>query len=178
MLQFITGNEKKLAEISALLPDVKGLNIDLPEIQEIDAHKIIQAKIQAAFEHQEGEFIVEDTSLYLDCMNGLPGPLIKWFLQTIGNQGLYKIVQAYGHDKATAKTIIGYAKSPGDVHFFEGEVRGTVVEPGAKETFGWDQIFVPDGYKKRYSEMTMEEKNSCSMRKLAAVQLKQFLTGK
>ena len=85
-LYFITGSKGKFTEVQFIIPNLKQLNIDLPEIQELDARKIIEAKLQSAFEHHAGEFIVEDTSLYLDCLNGLPGPLIKWFIKTIKNE--------------------------------------------------------------------------------------------
>src|SRR3989344_9469910 len=117
---FITGNKKKFDEIKALLPFIEQLNIDLPEIQDIDPHNIIKNKLLEALNHKKGEFIVEDTSLYLDCLNGLPGPLIKWFLATIGNQGLVELAEKLGNDRAEAKTIIGYAKNHEEIYFFEG----------------------------------------------------------
>ncbi len=66
MIYFITGNKNKFQEARALLPRIEQLDIDLPEIQEIDAEKIIEAKLIAAFEHKKGAFIVEDTSLYFE----------------------------------------------------------------------------------------------------------------
>ncbi|MBA3733078.1 non-canonical purine NTP pyrophosphatase [Patescibacteria group bacterium] len=90
-LYFITGNKGKLAEVQSILGNVEGLDIDIPEIQDIDANKIIKAKLEEAQKHHAGEFIVEDNSLYLEALNGLPGPLIKWFMKTIGNDGLYKL---------------------------------------------------------------------------------------
>ena len=60
-LYFITGNKGKLAEVQSILGPIEALDIDLPEIQELDAHKIIRAKIEEAQKHQKGEFIVEDT---------------------------------------------------------------------------------------------------------------------
>lgn len=95
-LQFITGSKDKFAEVKAIVGDVEQLTIDLPEIQEIDSKKIIEAKLHAAREHHAGAYVVEDTSLSFDGMNGLPGPLIKWFLKTIGNDGLYKLAIAFG----------------------------------------------------------------------------------
>src|SRR5581483_5814074 len=85
---FITGNKDKLREIQALLPDAQGIDMDLIEIQEIDAQKIIAAKLAEAQRYRSGTFIVEDTSLSLDSMNGLPGPLVKWFLKAVGVQGI------------------------------------------------------------------------------------------
>ena len=176
-LYFITGNKGKLAEIQAILGDVEALDIDLPEIQELDAHKIIQAKLAEAQKHQSGEFIIEDTSLYLECMNGLPGPLIKWFLKTIGNEGLYKIAESFGNFNVEAKTIIGYSDSDGKVQFFEGSLKGTIVSPRG-EGFGWDAVFQPEGYDKTFGELSAEEKNTFSMRKIAVEKLKEYLKDK
>ncbi|MBN1549501.1 non-canonical purine NTP pyrophosphatase [Candidatus Babeliales bacterium] len=180
-LYFVTGNRNKLREIQLLLPHVEQRDLDLVEIQEIDAHKVIQAKLQEAFTHAENnsfEFIVEDTSLYLDCMNGLPGPFIKWFLQAVGAMGLAHIAQCCGNDKATARTIIGYASSPQDIHFFEGAIHGSIVLPRGESGFGWDPIFLPDGYDKTFSQMSIEEKFSISMRRQAVEKLKTYLESK
>ena len=174
-IYFITGNKNKFLEIKDMLPEVEQINLDLEEIQEIDAHKIIQAKIKEAFKHHDGCFLVEDTSLYLEATNGLPGPLIKWFLQKLGNKGIFDVAKKLGNTKAEAKTIIGYAKNPKDIIFFEGSISGELVEPSGETTFGWDPIFKPNGYNKTFQQMTKEEKNSISMRKIAVEKLKKFL---
>ena len=67
-LYFLTGNKNKFEEAKAVLGDVEQLDIGLPEIQEIDAKGIIKTKLQEAFNHQKGELLVEDTSLYLNCL--------------------------------------------------------------------------------------------------------------
>jgi non-canonical purine NTP pyrophosphatase (RdgB/HAM1 family) len=175
MLYFITGNKGKFDEVKAILPEVEQLDIDLPEIQEIDAREVIKAKLAAAFAHREGEFIVEDLSLYLESLNGLPGPLIKWFLKTIGNEGLVNLAARLGNDRAVAKTIIGYAKGADDIRFFEGAIEGRIVAARGEGGFGWDPIFLPDGYDKTFGEMTLQEKNDISMRRIAANKLKEFL---
>ncbi len=175
MLYFITGNKNKFEEVKKILPNVSQLDIDLPEIQDIDAQAIIKAKLEEAFNHAEGEFIVEDTSLYLDCLNGLPGPLIKWFLQAMGNEGLVDMVEKLRNDNAVARTIVGYAKGRDKIEFFEGVVEGKIVSPKATTGFGWDPIFLPDSHEKTFAEMTMEEKNEVSMRRIALDKLKVFL---
>jgi inosine triphosphate pyrophosphatase len=178
MIYFITGNQNKLAEAKAILGDVESYEVDLPEIQEIDAHVIIREKLKEALKHKEGEFIVEDTSLYFDALNGLPGPLIKWFMKTIGNDGLYNLVQKLDNDNAVAKTLIGYAKNPDEIEFFEGAVEGTIVKPSGDSNFGWDPIFRPNGYNQTFAQMSAEEKNSISMRKMAIIKLKEYLNAK
>ncbi|MDP3779432.1 MAG: non-canonical purine NTP pyrophosphatase [bacterium] len=174
-LYFITANVKKFDEVKLLMPDIEQLEIDLPEIQENDAKKIIKAKLLEALGNHKGEFMVEDTSFYLDCLNGLPGPLIKWFLVTVGNIGLADIAHKFGNYKATAKTIIGYAKNHGEIYFFEGALEGEIVVPTGDAGFGWDPIFKPSGHAKVFGEMTKEEKNAISMRSVAVAKLKEFL---
>jgi len=177
-LYFITGSKHKFLEIKSVINDIEELKLDLPEIQDSDAHKIIEAKLREARTHAKGSFMIEDTSLYFDALNGLPGPLIKWFLKAIGNEGLYKITQAFRNEKAEARTIIGYANEAGEVEYFEGSLEGEIVAPRGSTNFGWDPIFQPKGSKKTFAEMSMEEKNSFSMRTIAAEKLLGYLTSK
>lgn len=174
-LYFITGNKNKFEEVRSILPNVEQLDIDLPEIQDIDAKVIIKAKLLEALKHKDGEFIVEDTSLYLDCLGGLPGPLIKWFMKTMGNVGLSNIVEKLENNKAEAKTIIGYAKSPDEIFYFEGSIKGGIVSPRGDSGFGWDPIFQPTEFDKSFAELTQEEKNNISMRRVAVNKLKEHM---
>lgn len=174
-IYFITGNKNKLAEVAAVIKDVEQLDIDLPEIQELDPHKIIQAKVAQAFTHHAGPFIVEDTGLYLDCLHGLPGPLIKWFMEAVGVDGIARLAELYGNTKAQARTIIGYAKSKDMIEFFEGAINGIIVQPRGQAQFGWDPIFVPDGYDQTFAQMPAETKNAISMRRRALDKLKKFI---
>lgn len=172
---FITGNKGKLREVCDIIPSVQGRDIDLTEIQEIDARKVIAAKLAEAQKYHQGSaMMVEDTSLYLDTMHGLPGPLVKWFLKAVGTDGVYKLAETFG-SRATARTLIGYADEDGAVHFFAGEIRGMVVSPRGTGGFGWDSLFQPDGQAKTFAEMTPEEKRHYSMRKIAVHQLCAFL---
>ena len=173
-LFFITGSANKFAEVKVILPQVEQLDIELDEIQELDAHKIIAAKIFQARRNKGNTYMVEDTSLYLDGMQGLPGPLIKWFLKSIGPEGIFKLAQTFG-SAARAKTIIGYADEKGKIEFFEGETKGTIVEQCGAAGFRWDAIFQPDGSNKTFAELTMEEKNAYSMRSIAVQKLQAYL---
>lgn len=174
-IQFITGNANKFKEAQKIISELEQLDIDLPEIQEIDAHEVIKAKLIEAQKHHGGVFVVEDTSLYLDCLNGLPGPLIKWFEKTIGNEGLYDIAKKYDDYGAQAKTIVGYSDESGNIEFFEGMLEGKIVSPRGENDFGWSPIFELENIGKTFAQMSAEEKNDVSMRKIAFEQLKKFL---
>lgn len=172
---FITGNKGKLSEAQSIIPEIIGKELDLPEIQELDAKKIIEAKLAEAYKHHKGEYIVEDTSLYIEALNGLPGPLIKWFLQALGDKGLADLIGDHKNRKAVAKTYIGYISESGKTKYFCGEIKGKIVSPAGDEGFGWDKIFMPNGYSKTFGQMTRPEKNKISMRKLAFQKLSNHL---
>ncbi len=176
-LYFLTGSKKKFEEARTLLPSLEQLSMDLPEIQDIDAHAIVREKLNEGARRHDGALIVEDTSLYFDGLNGLPGPLVKWFIQTVGAKGLYTVAAAFSNFNAEAKTIIGYRAVSGEIQFFEGSVRGIIVEPRGPDNFGWDPIFMPEGSAKTFAEMSAEEKNAISHRGIAMRKLRDALSG-
>lgn len=175
MIYFITGNKNKLEEARQIIPELVGLDIDLPEIQEIDAHKIIEAKLLEAKKHNSGEFVVEDTSLYFDATPGLPGPLIKWFLKTIGNQGMADLVNKYNQKTGRAVDLIGYMDSNGNISYFEGSIKGSITQLRGNNGFGWDAIFQPEGFNETFAEMSQSNKNKISMRKIAFEKLRDYI---
>jgi non-canonical purine NTP pyrophosphatase (RdgB/HAM1 family) len=173
---FITSNKGKLKEAQSIIPGVVGQSIDLPEIQEVDARKVVEAKLKEAYKRRRGEYIVEDTSLYFECLNGLPGPLIKWFLEKLGDKKLAELAKKLKNTRAEAKTIIGYIDKNGKAKFFKGTIKGRIVSPRGAGGFGWDKIFMPDGFKKTFGEISREEKNKISMRKKALIKLAKYFS--
>jgi non-canonical purine NTP pyrophosphatase (RdgB/HAM1 family) len=179
MIYLITGNKDKFAEFKSIIriTEIKRLDIDIPEIQDVDPQKIIQAKLVEGLKHLHSNVAVEDTSFHLECMNGLPGPLVKWFLKSVGPEGIYRIAEGLGNFSAEARCTIGYAPMKDSMHFFEGRVKGKVVPPRGSNGFGWDVIFVPEGHSRTYAEMDPNEKNAISHRRLAIDKLSEFLAG-
>ena len=175
-LYFITGNRTKFEEAKEILRDIdlEQFDVDLPEIQEIDWLAVVKAKLEAALERHAGPFIVDDVSVRFEALNGLPGPLIKWFLKAMSLEEIHGMLEKLGNTAAEVSLLIGYAKNRDDIHFFEGVVRGKIVAPRG-EYFGWDPIFAPNGSQKTYAEMGREEKNKLSHRRLALDKLKEFL---
>ena len=140
-IYFITGNARKFAEVQALLPHIQQLDLELPEIQSLDPHKVIRAKLQVARQQHDGILIVEDSSLALKGLNGLPGPFIRWFEEALTIDGLARIAHQIGNDRAIASNIIGYADVAGTIQFFEGSLNGRIVEPRGDKDFGWEPDF-------------------------------------
>ncbi|MEK7583316.1 MAG: non-canonical purine NTP pyrophosphatase [Patescibacteria group bacterium] len=175
VIYFITSNSHKFAEAKAIIPELEQLSLDLLEIQELDPQKIIQEKLREARKQQAGSFVVDDVSLCLHCIKNLPGPLTKWFGETLQADGVADLVHRYDDHRATVVGSIGYAPAKGEIKFFEGRVEGTIVKPRGEHGWGFDPIFLPNGHEKTCGEMTPEEKNKISHRGLAFRKLAQYL---
>lgn len=175
-IYFVTGNKNKLKEVKAIMPEVEGLDLDLAEIQELEPKKILEMKLAEAKKYKPNcNLMVEDLSLEIGGMKGLPGPLIKWFLKSVGIEGVYKMAKLFGNQKAIARLTLGFSDTNGENKYFEGIVEGKIVEPKGESDFGWDPIFVLKGHDKTYAEMGMEEKNKISHRKQVLDKLKKYL---
>lgn len=179
-LTFITGNEAKakyLADYFHIpLPHKK---LDLPEIQSLDLREVVEDKARRAYAILGTPVLVEDVSVTFHALKKLPGPLIKWFLETLGNEGLCKLLDGYDDRSARAEVMFAYCDGE-DVEVFHGSVEGTVAQnPRGDTKFGWDPVFIPAGHTETtWAEMTGDEKHATSMRKPALEQLAAYLTKK
>lgn len=175
-ITMITSNKAKFLEIKSVIPHLSHVNHDLPELQEINPTKIVEHKLYSARNLTTEPYIVEDTSLSITALNGLPGPLVKWFLKTIKAYGIYSLLLNSKDKSATAHTVIGFADRNSHFYYFDASIQGKIVPPKGENGFGWDSIFLPNGSIKTFAEMSIEEKTKISMRKLAAEKLKLFLS--
>uniref|UniRef100_A0A8V0YFL3 XTP/dITP diphosphatase n=1 Tax=Gallus gallus TaxID=9031 RepID=A0A8V0YFL3_CHICK len=123
-----------------------------------------------------GPVIVEDTCLCFNALGGLPGPYIKWFLEKLKPEGLYKLLA--GFEDKSAYALCTFAFSTGNpeepVKLFKGQTHGVIVEPRGPRDFGWDPCFQPDGYDQTYAELPKAVKNSISHRYRALSELSAF----
>lgn len=178
MLKFITGNKNKYYEVSRHLSPIKlkQVKINLDEIQEIDPFKIINHKLKQAFKHSRGPFLIEDDSLYLEFLGGkLPGPLIKWFNDTMGNPGLYELARKTGKNKAEMLTLIGLAENSHKIVYFTGRTKGQIVKAKGGGGFEFDLIFKPDGQTQTAAQLKAKGIYLTSARAKAVKKLKKYL---
>lgn len=179
-IDFVTSNIKKFQEAQLVLKEWKleQINIDLKEIQGTKEEIIIE-KAKEALAQLNKPLIVEDISLCCNALDGLPGPYVKDFLYTIGEAGIADIVLKYDDHNVKAVCLIAFIKPCIEPVIFEGVIDGTIVRPrGTKTLHGkrsWNPIFVPEGHKETFAEMTMEEHAEMSHRKKALLKLKDYL---
>ncbi len=183
---FVTGNKNKLQEIQQLLTSfhiisLSDLNFfeDIPETENtIEGNALIKAKfINSKFNI---DCFSDDTGLFIDSLDGLPGVKSARFAGENSNseENISLVLKSLENKKsrsATFKTVICLIIN-NRKHFFEGSVPGTITEQKSGESgFGYDPIFIPFGYNKTFSEMTIEEKNLISHRSKAVQKLIKFL---
>ncbi len=177
---FATNNIHKFNEARSVLSEqgiaVGMLRVKAVEIQSDSLAEIAAASVVDAFSRCYLPLIVEDAGLFVDALKGYPGPYAAYVYKTVGNAGLLKVMENVENRKATFKSAIAYLD--GEVKepvVFEGESQGeiTVAErkKRGKSAFGFDPVFAPQGSRKTFAEMTIEEKNGFSHRAKA---LRQF----
>eukprot|EP00181_Compsopogon_caeruleus_P003484 CAMPEP_0184680878 /NCGR_PEP_ID=MMETSP0312-20130426/3807_1 /TAXON_ID=31354 /ORGANISM="Compsopogon coeruleus, Strain SAG 36.94" /LENGTH=226 /DNA_ID=CAMNT_0027131307 /DNA_START=150 /DNA_END=830 /DNA_ORIENTATION=- len=198
VITFVTGNQKKLDEVVAILassaaaetvgsPEVEGFpfvlvarKVELPELQG-EPEDIAREKCRLAAREVGGPVLVEDTSLCFNALGGMPGPYIKWFLDKVGLDGLPCMLKGFDDDSAYAQCIFAFsgfgpvAVEGSTPMVFVGRTPGRIVPPRGPRNFGWDPVFIPDGFDQTYAEMDLVVKNSISHRSRALAKLREYL---
>lgn len=168
---FATSNHQKLKEFESILGiKLNHSDLDLDEIQSVDVEEVAIHKAKQAYELLKEPVIVEDTGLYLEELNGLPGALIKFFVKKLTLEQICSLIKE--NRSATAVICIAYFNGQ-ELKTFKGETKGEIAkEPKGTNGFGWDPIFIPEGYSQTFAEITSEEKEDKFMRKEAIKKLK------
>ncbi|KAJ1329426.1 XTP/dITP diphosphohydrolase [Microdochium nivale] len=177
VVNFITGNANKLAEVRAILEPagitVNNQSLDLPEIQG-SVEEVTLEKCRVAADLVGGPVLVEDTCLCFNALGGLPGPYIKWFMKSIGHEGLNNLLTAYDDKSAQAVATFGFSKGPGHPPLlFQGRTDGKIVPARGPTFFGWDPVFEYEG--QTYAEMDKGAKNKISHRYKALEKLRAWI---
>ncbi|KAJ5762284.1 uncharacterized protein N7511_005666 [Penicillium nucicola] len=173
---FVTGNPNKVIEVNAILGEavpVQSLDLDIPEIQGT-LEEIATEKCRRAAEIINGPVLVEDSALEFNAMKGLPGPYIKYFLESLGNDGLNKLLFAYEDKSAEAVCTFAYSSGPTmEPLVFQGRLEGKIVPARGPPRFGWEPIFEHEG--ETLAEMEHDKKNALSHRYQALHKFQQWL---
>lgn len=169
---FVTSNANKRREAAAILGvELESAPLDLPEIQSLDVAEVAAEKAlaaRAALGNPDVPILVEDSGLVLEAWNGLPGALTKWFIGSVGHEGILRMLPRDEDRRARAVCVVAVALAAADeaneIRVFRGEVVGRLADgPRGKSGFGWDPIFVPEGSSLTYAEMG-DAKNADSHR--------------
>ncbi len=183
-ITFVTGNAGKVDEMRALLdplgvaiiPDGRGY----PEIQ----HDALEGVAEAAAGYLlatgvEPPFLLEDAGLFVSALQGFPGVYSRHALETIGNEGVLRLLQDVELESrgAAFRANLCYVDPDGVPHHFEGTCKGRIAErPGGDLGFGFDPIFIPDGEARTFAQLDPAEKNEISHRGAAGRAFAAWLT--
>mgnify|MGYP000297475876 CR=1 FL=1 len=186
-LYFASQNENKLKEIQAMMPDdffLKGLrDLDYNEPLQEDYDTLEQNAHQKAhtiFEKFNVSVFADDTGLEVTALNGEPGvKSARYAGESRSNEAniklLLKNLEGVTNRSARFRTVIALILD-GKEYQFEGIVEGDIMhEKRGSDGFGYDPIFIPQGYTRTFAEMSIEEKNKISHRKRALQAMIDFL---
>ena len=181
---FVTNNFNKFDEARRVLGQhgiaVGMLRVKTAEIQSDRLEEIAQASVIEAFRNCNLPVIVEDAGLFIEALRGFPGPYAAYVYKTIGNAGLVKLMENVENRNAKFQSAIAYCDGHSAPVCFEGEAAGRIASDEIwgklKTGFGFDPIFQPEGSKKTFAEMTIEEKNGFSHRAKAICKFAEWYT--
>jgi non-canonical purine NTP pyrophosphatase (RdgB/HAM1 family) len=174
-ITFITGNQNKADYLAKYLGyPISHVKLDLDEIQSLDLKEIVEHKVKQAYEKIKKPVIVEDVSLEFEALNGLPGPFIRFFVDRVPFEKICSMINEQSR-KATAKCVFGYYD--GNVlKLLEGSLSGTIAEaPMGENGYGWDKIFIPDGYTMTRAQLSEEDDQKTYVQIKPFAALKAFL---
>ena len=186
-LVFASNNKNKIQEIQALVPNIIqivsleeiGCTEDIPETADtIEGNAILKANYVT--EKYGFDCFADDTGLEVDALNGAPGVYSARYAgeQKDANDNMDKLLSELkdkSNRKANFKTVIALNLN-GKQNLFTGIINGKIIEEKiGTNGFGYDPIFVADGFDKTFAELSMEEKSTISHRGIAVKELILFL---
>ena len=186
---FVTGNKNKLREVQNLLTNYKIVSLDDLNFSEdiAETENTIQgnAELKSSFIYNKYNIdcFSDDTGLFIDSLDGLPGVKSARYAGENCNSEeninlVLKNLKNKSDRNASFKTAICLILN-NTRYFFEGVINGKITEEKVGNAgFGYDPIFVPEGFDKTFSELTINEKNAISHRGIAVNKLVNFLNGK
>jgi len=165
-LLFASSNKNKYEEAKSILAEfeisLKFFKCSLLEIQADTLEEVAFLKALDAFSRCSKPVIVEDDGLFINSLNGFPGPYSSFVFKTIGNEGILKLIKS--KRTATFQSVIAYCEKRDDIQLFKAEVDGKISQKLTGRKWGYDPIFIPVGQTKTYAHL---EKNLVSHRYLA-----------
>lgn len=186
-LLFASHNSNKVKELKQIFPttySLMGLDElnDFVEIEETGANLVENALLKARTIHKKYGYntLSDDTGLEIEALNGAPGVLSARFAGEENNsirnmEKVLTLMQNSDNRRAQFKTVVALILDNKE-YLFEGIVKGTILRDyRGEEGFGYDPIFLPDGYNQTFAEMSSTLKNEISHRAMAIKNLLYFL---
>ena len=176
MITFITGNEHKVIEAENIFK-VHGIELEHIDLGYMEPQGTLEEVAMFGAKYASRELnrpvIVEDAGLFIRALNDFPGTYSHYVQDTLGNQGILKLLNNVSDRYAEFRSVIGYCAPNSEPKTFLGKVEGEIsVEERGNLGFAFDPIFYVPSLDKTFGELTTEEKNQFSHRKNS---LKKFI---
>jgi XTP/dITP diphosphohydrolase len=174
---FATRNDHKIEEaFAAVAPyDIairKLEEFSKIEIQHPDLEEIASTALSLIVAKTDKPVFVEDSGLFVHQLNGFPGPYSSFVFETLGVEGILKLLEEAKTRKAEFRSSVAFGVNGKWFVNFSSATEGTIqLQPRGKNGFGFDPIFVPMWTTKTFAEMELKEKTIYSHRAKAISKL-------
>lgn len=163
---FVTHNKGKAKAAEKYFDDIEftTFNYDLDEPRSDDLREIVTAKVNQAFEIVNQPCIALDSGFFVDELNGFPRAFVNFVLETIGIQGILKLMQGVENRSCRFNECLAYHDGK-QIHYFYGTSPGKLATEirGKDRDEKWSDlwyIFIPNNFQKTLAEMDSKERSN------------------
>lgn len=160
---YVTGNHSKLLSARKILEplgiEVDNIKMDTTEIQADTVEEVAVYSAREASNKLKCTVLKNDTGLFVDALNGFPGPYTHYVDETLGEDGLLKLLEGEENRNASFIEAFAYCEYGKEPIIFKSVTKGRIAkEKSGTYGWSWDFIFIPDGYDKTMGNYPDDER--------------------
>ena len=160
---YVTGNWAKIKAAKMILEpigiEVDNVKMETIEIQADDVEEVAKYSAKYASEKLKCNVLKNDSGLFIDALNGFPGPYTHYADDKLTEDGILKLMEGIENRRAYFKETLAYCEYGKEPITFSSITSGTIAkEKSGKYGWSWDYIFIPDGYDKTFGNYPDEQR--------------------
>jgi len=145
--------------------ELEHIKTTYPEIQADTLEETIAPGLKWLMERYNRPIMIDDSGLFVDALKGFPGVYSSYVFRTVGCDGILRLMEGVRNRSAKFECCIGFLVPGKEPHMSKGVAKGSIAEKKAGTAgFGYDPVFVPEGFTKTYAQIGIPQKNKISHR--------------
>ncbi|MGQ9587429.1 MAG: RdgB/HAM1 family non-canonical purine NTP pyrophosphatase [Thermoplasmata archaeon] len=145
--------------------ELEHIETSYPEVQADTLEETIVPGLRWLMPKYNRPLMIDDSGLFIEALKGFPGVYSSYVFRTLGCEGILRLMKGVRQRSARFECCIGFMNPESDPFVAKGVAKGTIAANQAGTGgFGYDPIFIPEGYNKTYAQLEIAEKNKISHR--------------
>lgn len=177
MIVYATSSRNKASLVLRLAAEpIEVIDLELTELQSLSFEVVVGYKARQAFSIVKRPVIVSDSGIIFNALGSLPGPLSKWFVDSLGVEGMARMLDSYSDRTAMAVTCFAYFDG-NDLRISRAERKAMVAYsiPSGNRWGGWADLMIYEGCDKVWPELSFEEQAQVSTMHDAFLSIEKYL---